>query len=75
MIDAVLTNKKLEERALRILAEASGRSVSDGRRALRQAKHDIRVALVILKRRVSANEARRLLSMAGGNLRKALAEA
>jgi N-acetylmuramic acid 6-phosphate (MurNAc-6-P) etherase len=42
---------------------------------LRQAKHDIRVALVILKRRVAANEARRLLSMAGGNLRKALAEA
>lgn len=75
MIDAVLTNKKLEDRALRILAEASSKSVSDGRRALRQAKHDIRVALVILKRHVSANEALKLLSSAGGNLRRALGEA
>lgn len=74
MIDAVLTNKKLEDRALRILAEASGKSVSDGRRALRQAKHDIRVALVILKRGVSPAEARKLLSRAGGRLRNALGE-
>jgi len=74
MIDAVLTNKKLEDRALRILAEASGKSVSDGRRALRQAKHDIRVALVILKRGGTAAEARKLLVNADGNLRQALGE-
>jgi N-acetylmuramic acid 6-phosphate etherase len=74
MIDAVLTNKKLEDRALRILAEASGKSVSDGRRALRQAKHDIRVALVILKCGVTAADARKLLANAGGNLRQALGE-
>lgn len=74
MIDAVMTNKKLEERALRILAEASGKSVSDGRRALRQAGHDIRVALVILKRGVSPVAARKLLENAGGNLRAALGE-
>jgi N-acetylmuramic acid 6-phosphate etherase len=74
MIDAVLTNKKLEDRALRILAEASGKSVSDGRRALRQARHDIRVALVILKRGVTAADARKLLANAGGNLRRALGE-
>ena len=74
MIDAVLTNKKLEDRALRILAEASGKTVSEGRRALRQSRHDIRVALVILKRGVTGSEARKLLSTAGGNLRKALGE-
>lgn len=74
MIDAVLTNKKLEERALRILLEASGRSMSAGRRALRQAGHDIRVALIILKRGVTAVEARKLLAEAGGNLRTALGE-
>src|SRR5215472_16753780 len=72
MIDAVLTNKKLEDRALRILAEASGKTVSEGRRALRQSRHDIRVALVILKRGVTGSEARKLLSTAGGNLREAL---
>ncbi|HSC45405.1 MAG TPA: N-acetylmuramic acid 6-phosphate etherase [Candidatus Acidoferrum sp.] len=75
MIDAVLTNQKLEERALRILAEASGKSVSDGRRALRLAEHDIRVALVMLKRGASAPAARKLLERAGGNLRAALGEA
>jgi N-acetylmuramic acid 6-phosphate etherase len=74
MIDAVLTNKKLEDRAQRILAEASGKSVSGGRRALRQARHDIRVALVILKRGVTAAAARKLLANAGGNLRQALGE-
>lgn len=74
MIDAVLTNQKLEDRALRILAEASGKSVSDGRRALRLAEHDIRVALVMLKRGVSAPVARTLLEKAGGNLRAALGE-
>jgi len=74
MIDAVLTNKKLEQRALRMLAEASGKSVSAGRRALRQAGHDIRVALVILKRGVTAAQAGKLLSEAGGNLRRALGE-
>ena len=74
MIDAALTNKKLEQRALRILAEASGKSVSAGRRALRQARHDIRVAVVILKRGVSAAEAGQLLAGAGGNLRRALGE-
>ena len=74
MIDAVLTNKKLEDRALRILVEASGKSMSPGRRALRQAGHDIRVALVILKRGVTAVEAQKLLAEAGGNLRAALGE-
>jgi N-acetylmuramic acid 6-phosphate etherase len=74
MIDAVLTNKKLEDRALRILVEASAKSMSAGRRALRQAVHDIRVALVILQRDVAAAEARRLLNSAGGNLRVALNE-
>ena len=75
MIDAVLTNKKLEDRALRILAEASGKSVSACRQALRQAQHDIRVALVILKRGLTASGARKLLAGAGGNLRRALGEA
>jgi N-acetylmuramic acid 6-phosphate etherase len=74
MIDAVLTNKKLENRALRILVEASGKNMSAGRRALRQAGHDIRVALVILKRGVAAVEARKLLAKAHGNLRVALGE-
>src|SRR5262249_45097883 len=74
MIDAVLTNKKLEDRSLRILAEASGKSVSACRRALRQTRHDMRVALVMLKRTVTISEARNLLTATGNNLRQALGE-
>ena len=74
MIDVMLTNKKLAGRALRMLAEAGGRDLSAARRALRQSKHDLRVALVMLKRHCNAAEARKLLRGNQGNLRAALGE-
>ncbi|MCL5288798.1 MAG: N-acetylmuramic acid 6-phosphate etherase [Acidobacteria bacterium] len=72
MINVALTNQKLRRRGLRILQAATGASVSEVERAARQAVHDLRVALVMLRARVSAVEARRRLKLAGGNLRKAL---
>ncbi len=72
MIDMMLTNEKLAERALRILAEASGKSVSAAEHALRAAGHDLRVALVMLKMGIGAVEARRRLKPASGDLRRAL---
>jgi N-acetylmuramic acid 6-phosphate etherase len=74
MIDMMLTNKKLAERALRILAEASGKSVSAAEHALRAAGHDLRVALVILKLRVGAAEAKKRLKDVRGDLQKAIGE-
>jgi N-acetylmuramic acid 6-phosphate etherase len=74
MIDAELTNEKLADRALRMLAEASGKSVSAAEQALRAAGHNMRVALVMLKQGVGAREAKKLISRAGGNLRRALGE-
>jgi len=74
MIDAVLTNDKLAERALRILVAASGRNLSAAEHALRAAGHNMRVALVMLKLRVGAGEARKRLKAASGDLRKALGE-
>jgi N-acetylmuramic acid 6-phosphate etherase len=74
MIDMVLTNEKVADRALRILVEASGRSVSAAKHALRAGGHDMRVAVVMLKRRVGAGEAKRLIARAGGDLRGALGE-
>ena len=74
MIDMMLTNEKLAERALRILAEASGKRVSAAEHALRAAGHDLRVGLVMLKRRIGAAEARKRLKEMGGSLRKALEE-
>jgi N-acetylmuramic acid 6-phosphate etherase len=74
MIDAIMTNKKLHQRAVRILVEASGKSVSAAEQALRAAGHSMRVALVMLKRGVSPTEARRRLKAAHGRLRQALEE-
>jgi len=74
MIDLTRTNKKLKDRAGRILIEASGRDSSAVEHALRQSEHNLRVALVMLKRGFSAELARKALYEAGGNLRRALAE-
>ncbi|HEY6384666.1 MAG TPA: N-acetylmuramic acid 6-phosphate etherase [Candidatus Acidoferrum sp.] len=74
MIDAVLTNKKLQARAVRILMEASGASVSAAEHALRAAGHSMRVGLVMLKLRSGASEARKKLAAARGDLRLALVE-
>ena len=72
MIDLVMNNKKLTGRGLRILVEASGASVSAAEHALGQSGHNLRVALVMLKKRVSATVAAQQLRAAQNNLRVAL---
>ena len=74
MIGVALTNQKLRKRGQRILAEATGASASESARALRQAGHDPCIALIILKKKVDATDARRRLRAANGNVRKALGE-
>jgi N-acetylmuramic acid 6-phosphate etherase len=74
MIDLTKTNRKLRDRARRILVEATGRSVSDAEHALRQSEHNLRVALIMLKRRISAEHARKALEAAAGDLRRAIGE-
>jgi N-acetylmuramic acid 6-phosphate etherase len=74
MIDLTKTNRKLRDRARRILVEATGRSVSDAEHALRQSEHNLRVALIMLKRRISAENARKALEAAAGDLRRAIGE-
>jgi N-acetylmuramic acid 6-phosphate etherase len=74
MIDLLSTNQKLSDRSLRILVEASGKSVSAARHALRKSGRDLRVALVMLKKNMDVAEAKQSLKSAGGNLRLALGE-
>jgi len=74
MIDLTKTNRKLRDRAKRILVEATGKSMSEAEHALRQSKHNLRVALIMLKRRISAERAQKILEAAGGDLRRALGE-
>ena len=59
MIDVALTNQKLRDRGLRILAEASGKELSAAKHALRQSGHNLRVALVMLKCGLNASKTAR----------------
>ena len=74
MIDVGEANEKLRERAQWILKEASDKDVSAVTRALRQSGHELRLALIMLKRGISAKQARTTLQVSRGNLRKALGE-
>jgi N-acetylmuramic acid 6-phosphate etherase len=74
MIDVKPSNQKVSDRILRILAEASGKSLSASEHALRQSGHNLRLALVMLKLRMSAQEAKTKLRDAKGDLREALGE-
>lgn len=73
MIDMMLTNDKLADRALRILATASGKDASAARHALSAAGHNMRVALVMLRLNLDAREAKKRLKAAHGDLRPVLA--
>jgi N-acetylmuramic acid 6-phosphate etherase len=74
MIDLLNTNEKLSDRSFRILAEASGKDMSAAKHALRKSGHNLRVALVMLKKHVDAPSARQMLKASAGNLRRALGE-
>ena len=74
MIDLALTNQKLRRRVKRILMESSGKDVSAVEHALRQSEHNLRLALVMLKRGLTAQKAKRQLAAAKGDLRRALGE-
>ena len=74
MIDLTLTNQKLRNRVKRILMESSGKDVSAVEHALRQTEHNLRLALIMLKRGLTAQKAKRQLAAAKGDLRRALGE-
>lgn len=74
MIDLTKTNRKLRDRAKRILVEATGADMTQAGHALRQSKHNLRIALIMLKRRLSAEKALKALEHSGGDLRLALGE-
>ena len=72
MIGVALTNRKLRERGLRILMEASGATVADATRALRLSGHDMGVAFIILMTGASAQQAKQRLRDTHGNVHDAI---
>ncbi|CDQ19149.1 N-acetylmuramic acid 6-phosphate etherase [Halobacillus karajensis] len=74
MVDVHASNHKLRERAKSILMECSTASYEEAEQTLKDAKLEVKPAIVMLKRSVSYEKAKQLLQGAGGNLRKAVEE-
>jgi N-acetylmuramic acid 6-phosphate etherase len=71
MLDLSMTNEKLRKRGLRILQEATGANLREARRALARSGN-LRVALLMLRTKTSAAEARAILARHAGDLRRAI---
>jgi N-acetylmuramic acid 6-phosphate etherase len=75
MVDVVVTNSKLRERARRAVGLATGAVPDDADAALEAAGGDVKVAIVSLLAGVGPDAARTRLAAAGGVVRQALAAA
>jgi len=75
MVNVLVTNDKRRARAVRLVAELGGASTELAARALSDAHGHTRVAILMLRRGVSAQQAQDLLSAAGGNLDATLTRA
>ncbi len=74
MVDLRPGSAKLRDRALRILETAGGLTREEAREMLRAAGGDLKTAIVMARREVSATRARALLEAAGGRVRRAIEE-
>ena len=72
MINVDSKNQKLVQRGLAILEKAAGVDRQTATKALKAAKHQIPIALIMLKTGASRAEAQRKLKHAQGNVRKAI---
>ena len=72
MIDMPATNEKLRNRAVSMVELAAGVTRPMAVQALRESDGNVKVATVVAKKKVPANEARRLLEQHGGRLREVL---
>ena len=68
MVNVQPTNRKLEDRALRIIQEITGASPEDAVELLSQAGRSVPVAIVMGKKRVDRSAAEQLLAQARGRL-------
>jgi N-acetylmuramic acid 6-phosphate etherase len=74
MVDVRPTNRKLWQRGVRIVMEATGLREQDAQRVLQEAGGEPKTAIVMAIAGVDAAEARSRLGRAGGLVRAALGE-
>jgi len=74
MVDLQLTNRKLTERAKRIIMLSTGVSYDEASRVLKSSGGHVKTGIVMSALGVSAEEARQRLEQAGGFVRNALSQ-
>ena len=72
MVDVKSSNAKLEERARRIVIEATGKSRAEAEEALAKASGSAKLAILMLLANLPAEEAQRQLDATDGYIRRAL---
>jgi len=72
MVDLQLTNKKLKERAKRIIMEITGADYDEAKELLKMSNGHVKTALVMKFANVNEEEAREMLNNSDGFIRKAL---
>lgn len=72
MVDVLPTNAKLVRRALALTMRAAGADEASARAALEQCRYRVKIAIVMLKRRIDAAAAERSLADVAGDVRRAL---
>ena len=72
MVDLQATNKKLRDRARRLVCRATGAAEEEAIAALEAADYHVKTAILMLKARLDAKEAREALDESGGMLRNAI---
>ncbi|CNK47816.1 N-acetylmuramic acid 6-phosphate etherase [Yersinia aldovae] len=72
MVDVKATNVKLVDRACRIVVEATGASRADAEHALAQTEYEVKPAILMILKGISAEQARQSLQQHNGYLRAAL---
>jgi N-acetylmuramic acid 6-phosphate etherase len=72
MVDLRATNAKLRERALRIVEDVTGTDRERAGSALREARNEVKLAILIIEQDIDVTEAQRRLAAAHGRLRAAL---
>ena len=73
MVNVQPGNEKLAARARRIVQQATGVSREQAAALLESAGRDVRIAIVMEKKKISRAEAERLLTQSGGRVREVLA--
>jgi len=72
MVNVQPTNKKLEERAVRIIQQATGASLERATELLEQSGRSVRTAIVMEKKKLGREQAEQLLAQSKGRIREAL---